>query len=121
MANVHAWAGLRDLVHVEMPPAKILSNAASFHRDETFFTLARIAADLANSDGGVLGETARSWTRDLLIHRRASSNPLEAAVSHAVAQLSPERAIAHAHVVFFLQVHTVAKGSASGTIPRDGY
>src|SRR5580704_3219736 len=119
MPNVHSWAGLRDLVHVEMPATKILSNAASFHRDETFFTLARIAADLANSDGGVLGETARSWTRDLLTQRRGSSNPLEAAVSHAVGQLAPERAIAHAHVVFFLQVHAIAKGSASGTIPSD--
>ena len=121
MANVHSWAGLRDLVGVEMPPEKILSNAASFHRDETLFTLARIAADLANADGGVLGTTARSWTRDLLIQRQGSTNPLEAAVAHAVAQLAPERPIAHAHVIFFLQVHTVAKGSASGTIPRDGY
>jgi hypothetical protein len=104
-----------------MPPAKILSNAASFDRDETLFKLARIAADLANSDGGVLGETARSWTRDLLTQRQGSSNPREAAVSRAVAQLAPERAIAHAHVVFFLQVHAVAKGSVPGTVPSDGY
>ncbi len=121
MANVRSWAGLRDLVRIEMPPEKILSNAASFHRDETLFTLARIAADLANSDGGILGATARSWTRDLLVQRRGSANPLEAAVSEAVARLAPGRAIAHAHVVFFLQVHAIVRGALSGTIPSDGY
>lgn len=121
MANVHAWVGLNDLVGVRMPAKSVLSNAASMHRDETLFTLARIAADLANSPGGVLGATARSWTRDLLVQRMTSRDPYEAAISQAVAALADERAIAHAHVIFFLQVMLVARGGRDGQIPTDGY
>jgi hypothetical protein len=80
--------------------------------------------DLVAGPGAVAlrpGDGKSAWTRDLLIQWVGSSNPLEAAVSRAVAELAPERAIAHAHIVFFLQVHAVAKGSAAGVIPSDGY
>ncbi len=121
LASVRAWVCLRDLIGAAMAPEVLLRHVASMRRDETLFTLCRIAADLANAPKGLFDPEARSWTHDLLVQRRGSSDPLEAAVADAVAKLPPETAIAHAFVVFFLQVLVAARGSTTGTIPSDGF
>jgi hypothetical protein len=121
MRNVHAWVGLRDLVGGALRVEDILSNIGALNRDETLFTLARIAGDLANAPGGVLGPEARAWTRDLLVKGRDFPHPLQRAIAEAVERLPLDRTIAHAHVVFALQVLAAVRGSVSAPAPHDNY
>src|SRR5579859_4116302 len=79
MKNVHAWACLSEATGRPMDAQDLLSSVAALNRNETLFTLARIASALANADGGALGPEARSWTHDLLGQRQDSANGEEAA------------------------------------------
>jgi hypothetical protein len=119
--NTHAWATLAELLGQSMPPSVLLAHVRDLRREEMLFKLARFAAILANSRGSVLGAEARAWTRDLLMERRDSSHPLEAAVARALEKLSVDRAVGHAHVVYLLQLLAVAYGSPTGPTPHDGF
>jgi len=121
MRNIHAWIGLRDLIGAALRVEEILSNMGALHRDETIFTLARIAGDLANAPGGVLGPEARAWTRDLLVQGGDSPHALQRAIAHALEGLPSDRPVAHAHVLFALQVLATVRGSVSAPPPHDSY
>jgi hypothetical protein len=121
MRNVRSWTNLTVLVGAALPARQLASHVSELSRDEMLFTLCRIAADLANADGGILGEEARAWTHELLKQRPDSDHPLERAISRAVARLSKETAIAHAHAIFALQVLAVVRGSSTAPAPSDGY
>lgn len=121
MTNTHAWATLSELLGQSMPPAVVLARIRELRREDMLLKLARVAAILANSRGSVLGAEARAWTRDLLLERRGSPHPLEAAVAKALDRLPVDRAIGHAHVVFLLQLLTVAHASPTGAVPHDGF
>jgi hypothetical protein len=120
MEHAKSWTPLSQLVGAKMPVEKILAKVCLFDRREGLFTLCKIASDLANSDGGITGPVARSWTHDLLVQRVGSQDPFEDAVSRAVAQLGQGTAIVHGHVLFLLQFLIVAHGSDTGTRPHDG-
>ncbi len=79
LAGVGSWTSLTTLVGGALPARQILADIAARDRSETVFTLARIAADLANVPGGLFGEEARAWTHDLLKQRVDSTNPMERA------------------------------------------
>ena len=121
MVNVRSWTTLNSLVGVAVPTSQLVANIAALDRNETVFTLARIAADLANAKGGVLGEEARAWTHDLLKQRVDSLNPLERAISVEASRLPPGTAIAHAHVLFALQILAIVRGTPGAPPPHDGY
>jgi len=121
MRNVASWASLHSLCGAGISVADLIGRLRDLHRDETFFTLARIAADIANADGGPLGEEARGWTYDLIKRFTGSANPNEAALARAVVRAGPNVPIAHAQVIFLLQVMSLVCGSVQGTVPRDGY
>lgn len=120
MANIGKWVPLSELVHSIMPVEEIRKFVRPFDKGEGLFTLARIAADLANAEGGPMGRVARSWTNDLLIQRIGSKNPVEDAVSRAVRDLGSTGPIAHAHVVYVLQQLLLAEASFNGQRPHDG-
>jgi hypothetical protein len=122
MEPVRSWANLQSLIGQTLPAHTLVGNIAALDRNETLFTLARIAGDLANSAGGPFGREARSWTHDLLVRRQHSPHPFEQAVSRAVVQLSANTPIAHAHVIFALQLHAIVHGANNdGVRPDDGY
>jgi len=121
MESARAWVPLSQLVGAKLPLEDILNAVRQFDRREALFTLGRIAADLANTRGGVLGSEARAWTHNLLVQRIGSANATEDAVSRAVARLSPGTAVAHGHVVFALQHLILTRASSSGgRRPDDG-
>ena len=121
LINVHAWTTLSELIGVRMPTTDLIASVQTLHREETLWGLARLAAVLANAPGSVMGPKARAWTRDLLVRRRESPNPLESAVARALERLPLERAVGHAHVVFLLQLMTVAYASSTGIVPTADY
>jgi hypothetical protein len=114
LVNVSAWATLSELVGVPMSAATLIAYVRALDRDDALFRLARLAAILANSPGSVMGAEARAWTRDLLLQVRESPNAVEAAVTRALDKLPPGRAIAHAHVVYFLQLLFATHASRGG-------
>lgn len=121
MANVHAWINLASLIGVALPAERLLDHIATLDPVETVFTLAKIAGDLDNSPGGILGDEARAWTHDLLKLRQESSNALERAISMAAARLPRGTAIAHAQAIFTLQILAVVRGTRGGRRPHDGF
>jgi hypothetical protein len=121
MANVQAWTNLSGLISEVLPVAQLLTYISARSRDETVFTLARIAGDLANANGGALGDQARAWTHDLLKQSQDSENPLERAISRAVSKLPPRAPIAHAHAVYVLQLLAVIRGTDGAPPPSDAY
>lgn len=115
-----AWTNLSQLIGARLALDEILQTVRTFNRQEGLFTLARIAADLANGPGGITGQEARAWTGDLLAQLPANPNPMERAISAAVRRLGNDTAIAHAHVVFVLQQLILTHGSMEGRRPSDG-
>jgi len=99
----------------------MIANFRRFDRVHALLKLAHLASVLANSPGSIMGERARAWTRDLLVERRESGNPVEVAVGTALDALPLDRAVAHAHVVFLLQVLALVHGGTAGEVPHDGY
>jgi hypothetical protein len=120
MEHAGAWVTLSQLVGAKLSLEQIVATVRRFSRTEGLFTLARIAADLANAKGGLLGDEARAWTKDLLAQRIGSPNPLENAVSRAVSQLGDRNPIAHGHVVFVLEQLLLTLGADDGRRPGDG-
>lgn len=120
MASVRKWLRLSDLIGTPMPMTQIVGLVRTFSRMEGVFTLARIAAELANSDGGVLGDEARSWTHDLLVQRVGSSNVLEDAVSRALRDGGHQDAIAHGRVIYTLMQMVLAHSPKEAPPPKDG-
>jgi hypothetical protein len=118
--HAKAWTTLSQLVGAKLPLDEILQTVRKFNRQEGLFTLARLAADLANGPGGITGREARAWTVDLLAQLPENPNPMEMAVSAAVRRLGNDTAIAHAHVVFVLQQLILTHGSNEGRRPSDG-
>lgn len=121
MKNVFRWVGLKELIGVSASVSQLLQYVANLDRNETMFTLARIACDLANGEGGVHGSRAHAWTTDLLKQSVASPNHLEASVAKALARSPETRAIAHAQGVFTLQTLVMARAGHSGVRPSDAY
>ena len=103
-----------------MPVSEICRVFGGLSAMETLSTLTKIAGDLANAPDGVLGAESKAWTNELLTTRRDSLDPLERAVSRAVARLPSDKAIAHAQAVFTLQVLALAAGTTEGRRPSDG-
>ncbi len=120
MQTVRKWLRLSDLVGLPMAMNQIVELVRTFDRMEAVFTLAKIAAEIANSDGGVAGTGAKSWTYDLLIQRAGSSNPLEDAVSRALIDRGHRDAIAHGRVIHTLMQMVFAHAPANGKAPHDG-
>jgi hypothetical protein len=120
MEHARPWTPLSELVGAKLPLEQILGTIRGFNRRDGLFTLSCIAADLANTSGGILGKEARSWTHDLLVQRAGSPNALEDAVSRAVARLGKGTAITHGHVLFVLQHLLLTLGSDEGRRPDDG-
>lgn len=120
IASVRKWLRLSDLIEVPMPMAQIVGLVRSFSRMEGVFTLAKIAAAMANSDGGVLSDEARSWTYDLLVQRVGSRDPLEDAVSRALRDGGHRDAIAHGRVIYTLMQMVLAHSPKDGPAPKDG-
>lgn len=120
LRTVGAWTGLSCLVGAKVDAARIVAQFEHYDRDETLFKLARIAAVIANSPQGISGADARSWTHDLLASRQDSTSELEAYISRAAAKLGNQTVIAHAHVLFCLQMLAIVKGKPGGEVPRDG-
>lgn len=119
MSHVKSWVRLQDLVGESAPVNRILEWLQACDRRESLVTLSRIAADLANSDDGILGATARAWTHDLLVRGVGSEDPIENAVGRAVTSLGPGTAIVHGHVVSVLQMLILAYGSPQGRTTSD--
>lgn len=121
MKHVKSWTPLSHLIGARFPIANIIAKIKLFNRRETLFTLSRIAGDLANADGGLNGAEARAWTYDLLVQRAGSHDPLEDAVSRAIAGRDPaSTSVVHAHVVFVLQVLVLKHGVDDGRRASDG-
>ena len=120
LAGVGSWTSLTTLVGGALPARQILADIAARDRSETVFTLARIAADLANVPGGLFGEEARAWTHDLLKQRVDSTNPMERAISLAVTGLPSGSVIAHAHAIYALQLFAIIRGTPGAPPPADG-
>jgi len=120
MEHARPWTPLSQLIGAKLPLEQILRTVGGFNRREGLFTLSCVAADLANTSGGILGKEARAWTHDLLVQRAGSPNALEDAVSRAVARLGKGTAIAHGHVLFVLQHLLLTLGSDEGRRPDDG-
>ena len=120
LQTVSAWTGLNDLIGSKVPPERIIAELQRYNRNETLFKLARVAAVLANSTEGIFGDDARSWTHNLLSSRQDSANELERYISRAASNLGPKTAIAHAQVLFALQLLAITRGSPGGDLPTDG-
>jgi hypothetical protein len=120
MQTMRKWLRLSDLVGLPMAMSQIVELVRTFDRMEAVFTLAGIAAEIANSEGGVAGTAAKSWTYDLLIQRVGSSNPLEDAVSRALIERGNRDAIAHGRVIYTLTQMVFAHAPANGKAPHDG-
>jgi hypothetical protein len=120
MQNVHSWMCLSEIAGVPMSANELVGRIRRLDRKQTFLKLARFAAVLANSDGGVLGDEAKSWTADLILSHRSSVHPVEGVIADFVAQ-HPGRAIGHEQVVHFLQSAVLLEGADSGDTPHDAY
>ena len=67
MEHVKRWTPLSELVGQAMPVEQIVEAIRPFSRRDGLFSLCRIAGDLANADGGLMGAEARGvkWDFEL--------------------------------------------------------
>ncbi|MDC0678730.1 hypothetical protein [Sorangium atrum] len=102
-----------------MPVDILLDYFRKLERASTFTMLAHLAAIIANTDDGILGETSRLLTRSALIFSPGDS-AVESAVREYVLSAADDRAIAHEQVIYFAQAIALLECPEVGETPTEG-
>jgi len=121
VSNTSAWACLSEATGEVLPAGRLLEFVRGLDRKDTFLRLARIAAVLANTSGGVFDKEAQAWSRDLLVIRKPEAHPVETLVANYLDRLPTDRAVAHEQVICFLQTLVLAEGADPGTVTTDQF
>jgi hypothetical protein len=121
MAPLKRWTTFSQLLGEKIPVSDILQMIGGYNRADALFTLSKIAADMANKEGGISGPDAYAWSVDLLIRGANRNDPREAAIAEGVAALGKDAAIVHGRVIFTLQALLMRYGQLDGgRRPPDG-